>query len=1042
MNTRLAVLASTMALFFGGGRFTASAESAPDPVRTRLAAFYGERTSLIYNCLPRDCVSAAAFTNGWHEWTKEFGYGRGLEDSAIYNGIALVWAVDSGDIPLARQMARGLLNLATAHGVKGFVARGLCLEDGKSACTLSSRDQITHFVHGLYYWAMSGSCDDAMKKEIAEAISAVADRMLQNVTPENEYNALTADGKIDSKGVLKMWEVRPHEAARLPMIYLAAARLTGDERYFEAYERYIDRALDESERISDLSEEIMKATMPGYSFLQMNASLELIRRADSSRAWRVDRLMRTVAQKAAKRFLEGKGENGPWLSAAGDLALAMALAVKADELDALLGVDCARQVRELLGDCLDGRAGQEPLSRAWPSRILSFKAAESRFGVPFGKEYETEFPEGKRGGLVFTFDDGTVDQYEVAAPVLERYGLRAIFNIIPERIGKPNYMTWEQLRDLVRRGHELGNHSLSHQQLNRLAETGGVECVRAQIVGAHRMILENTGYDAKVFCFPYNASGPVSEKILKENGFSAIRYRMDNWGGRFGAKEAAAVAEKVVKEGVCRYILMHGVRPGGGWAPLNDPAQFEEIVKALTEQEALWLPTYSESVARREGWQRRNARLKHETPRLETAVRLAIKGDVTSKGGWQGVRKPGEPVEFCIGIRPSTPDLAKKLEGRPVEIRLDDFGTNHLATVNGLYSTNGQWRISGTIDHPGFLRLTVKVAGINPCLGGDWQRAVAFEPKEIKPAKGCPDDFHSFWMSAQKTARAIPLDARMEADEKRTNEDFEWYRVSFATVNERRVYGWYVLPRAAARPLPLTVQVPGAGLGSWSFTPSPRKDCAVLFMTVFPWEPWGDGNWQRANYKRMLEGFAERYGYDGSYYSAGMSESREAAFYYPVILGIDRAVDWIAERPEIDRERIGYYGISQGGGFGLYLAMLNKSISRFVVNVPAFCDLQGDLIGRQICVSKSFYDYRDPATAEAARRWAPYFDAANFAQYIRKPIRFVAGRSDWICPPASVCAAYTVCASEDKAILIEDGDHNTAPASAEKRMRDFLHEVR
>ena len=153
-------------------------------------------------------------------------------------------------------------------------------------------------------------------------------------------------------------------------------------------------------------------------------------------------------------------------------------------------------------------------------------------------------------------------------------------------------------------------------------------------------------------------------------------------------------------------------------------------------------------------------------------------------------------------------------------------------------------------------------------------------------------------------------------------------------------------------------------------------------------------------------------------------------------------MDCIAERPEIDRERIGYYGISQGGGFGLYLAMLNKSISRFAVNVPAFCDLQGDSVGRQICVSKNFYNYRDPSVAAEARRRAAYFDGANFARFIRKPIRFVAGRSDWICPAASVYAAYAVCPSEDKAILLEDGDHTTAPSSAERQMRDFLREAR
>jgi hypothetical protein len=381
MMTKAAVCSAAMALFAGFGAAACAAQSASDPVRARLMEFFGERTSLLYNCLPRDCERASSFTNGWREWSAPFGYGRGMEDSAIMNGIALVWAVDSGDDDFARQMARGLINLATAHGKRGFVARGLCLEDGKSACTLSSRDQITHFVHGLYHWSASGRCDDAMKREIASAIGDLADRMLANVTAENDYNALTADGKIDPKGILKMWEVRPHEAARLPMIYLAAARLTGEKRFADAYERYVDRAMEESARLPKIPAETLKYTMPGYAFLQMNASIELICRADPARAARAGAIMRETARMAADRFIAGRGEDGPWLSAAGDLALAIALASDDGGLERLLGEARARQVRKLFGDCLAGRDGQKPLAGAWPSRIVALKAAERRFAA-------------------------------------------------------------------------------------------------------------------------------------------------------------------------------------------------------------------------------------------------------------------------------------------------------------------------------------------------------------------------------------------------------------------------------------------------------------------------------------------------------------------------------------------------------------------------------------------------------------------------------------------------------------------------------------
>ncbi len=381
MITKAVAYSAIVVLFAGFGYSARTAHSESGQVRARLMEFFGERTSLLYNCLPRDCERASSFTNGWREWSASFGYGRGMEDSAIMNGIALVWAVDSGEDAFARQMARGLINLATAHRKRGFVARGLCLEDGKSACTLSSRDQITHFVHGLYHWSTSGRCDEAMKGEIASAIGALADRMLANITAENDYNALTADDKIDPKGIMKMWEVRPHEAARLPMIYLAAARLTGEKRFAEAYERYIDRALAESARLPEIPAETLKHTMPGYAFLQMNASIELICRADSARSARAAAIMRETARMAADRFIAGRGEDGPWLSAAGDLALAIALASDDSGLERLLGKKRARQVRELFADCLAGRSGQMPLAAAWPSRIVALKAAECRFGA-------------------------------------------------------------------------------------------------------------------------------------------------------------------------------------------------------------------------------------------------------------------------------------------------------------------------------------------------------------------------------------------------------------------------------------------------------------------------------------------------------------------------------------------------------------------------------------------------------------------------------------------------------------------------------------
>lgn len=226
----------------------------------------------------------------------------------------------------------------------------------------------------------------------------------------------------------------------------------------------------------------------------------------------------------------------------------------------------------------------------------------------------TEFPEGKDAVFAFTFDDGTVDQYEVAAPVLDKYGIKAIFNIVPERIGREKYMTWEQVADLAKRGHAIGNHTLSHLNLNdpKLSE----EDVENEIVRGYEEIKRHTGYEAKVVCYPYNASGPRSEKIVKKHGFKSICWRLDNWGAKFDEDAVDKAVAKAVKDKAYRYILMHGVRPGGGWAALADASLFERIVKRLLSHENVWVAGYEESVAYREAYRADRERIKYEAELL------------------------------------------------------------------------------------------------------------------------------------------------------------------------------------------------------------------------------------------------------------------------------------------------------------------------------------------------------------------------------------------------------------------------------------------
>jgi peptidoglycan/xylan/chitin deacetylase (PgdA/CDA1 family) len=64
--------------------------------------------------------------------------------------------------------------------------------------------------------------------------------------------------------------------------------------------------------------------------------------------------------------------------------------------------------------------------------------------------------------FMLTFDDGGVSAHTVVAGELEQLGWRGHFFITTDLIGRPFFMSREQIRDLHERGHVIGTHSRTH----------------------------------------------------------------------------------------------------------------------------------------------------------------------------------------------------------------------------------------------------------------------------------------------------------------------------------------------------------------------------------------------------------------------------------------------------------------------------------------------------------------------------------------------------------------------------------------------------
>ncbi len=133
--------------------------------------------------------------------------------------------------------------------------------------------------------------------------------------------------------------------------------------------------------------------------------------------------------------------------------------------------------------------------------------------------------------LAITFDDGYRDNYLVAAPYLESLGLPACFFVTTGFIGsevvpwwderqsiRSEWMTWAEVRDLRRRGFEIGAHTVSHVDLG---QTAGEEA-RREIVGSKEELERQLEAPVTLFCYPYGRANQMTDAnraVVRVAGF-------------------------------------------------------------------------------------------------------------------------------------------------------------------------------------------------------------------------------------------------------------------------------------------------------------------------------------------------------------------------------------------------------------------------------------------------------------------------------------------------------------------------------------------
>jgi peptidoglycan/xylan/chitin deacetylase (PgdA/CDA1 family) len=145
---------------------------------------------------------------------------------------------------------------------------------------------------------------------------------------------------------------------------------------------------------------------------------------------------------------------------------------------------------------------------------------------------------------VITFDDGYKSQYEVAWPIMKKYGYPFTMFIYTEGVrggalGGGGAITWEQLADMRDNGVDIEAHSATHQDLReghaitlagqgvkktRTKLTGAAyeQWVQNEVVGCKQLLEQRLGIKINCFAVPFGNYNEHVKELARNAGYEAM----------------------------------------------------------------------------------------------------------------------------------------------------------------------------------------------------------------------------------------------------------------------------------------------------------------------------------------------------------------------------------------------------------------------------------------------------------------------------------------------------------------------------------------
>jgi cephalosporin-C deacetylase len=274
-----------------------------------------------------------------------------------------------------------------------------------------------------------------------------------------------------------------------------------------------------------------------------------------------------------------------------------------------------------------------------------------------------------------------------------------------------------------------------------------------------------------------------------------------------------------------------------------------------------------------------------------------------------------------------------------------------------------------------------------------------------------PADFDAFWDGVKRQEAAVALEPEIVLDPLRTSPDIEVFQVFYNSIDQVRIAAWYCRPAQRAARTPAILLLPG-----YQADPPIPKDWArqgYIALSVAPRGKLRSHRQYNPGYPNLLTHNIvdpHTYAYRGFYVDAW------------------RGVDFQRSQPEVDADRLGVTGSSQGGGLTITTVAMKPEVRAAAAGCPYLCGYMDAVELTHTYPYEEINDYlrQYPDRRQAVTDTVAYFDGINFADRITCPIIVNIGLQDNVCPPETGYALFNRIGSADKQLYPYDGHGHDA----------------